>query len=100
MVLERTIRQLDIGHVPPEQAEKLGHLGFIQWLGALPGRASYPVEAQRAFDRARPFMAASPAIEVFCHLLLQSAAMPPRPLTLHMPPRTRRGGAQARRMSL
>lgn len=97
MLLERTVSQLAIGHVPPDQAEEMGHLGYLQWLGALRGRASYLAEARRAHDLAQPFIRTSPAVGVFCQLLEVSMAAPLAPLTLRTPRRTRRGGAKARR---
>lgn len=100
MILELTISQLDSGALSPEQAAEKGQLGYMQWLGALPGRADYHREAQRAYDRAQPFERGSPAVAVFCELLLASMEMPPRPLPLSLPQRSRRGGAQARRHSL
>jgi hypothetical protein len=100
MLLERTIFQLDIGHVPPEQAEELGQLGYLQWLGGLPDNSAYSAEAMRAYEMALPFMRTSPAVAVFCDLLVASTTMPPRPLALYLSNRVRRGGAQARRLSL
>ncbi|MGR3801829.1 hypothetical protein [Marinibacterium profundimaris] len=100
MHTEQTIFQLDIGHVPDELAREMGELGFMQWMGGLPGDAGYIHEAVRAYEMARPFIASSPAVAVFCHLLVSSVAMSPAPLPIALPPRTRRGGAQARRMSL
>ncbi|NRB35080.1 MAG: hypothetical protein HRU31_10090 [Rhodobacteraceae bacterium] len=97
MLLERTIAQLDVGQVSPSQAEKMGHLGYLQWLGALPGEAGYLQEAMRAYDMAQPFIRTSPAVAVFCQLLMASTAMPLVPLELKLPARTRRGGAKARR---
>lgn len=100
MFLERTISQLDIGPLPPACAQERGRLGFLQWLGALPGTAGYSGEARRALAMATPFRTNSPAIIVFCDLLLASLEMPPRPLPLSLPPRQRRGGARARRGAL
>lgn len=97
MLLERTISQLDIGYLPPEQAEELGHMGYLQWLGALPGNVGYAREARRARQVARPFINTSPAVAVFCDLVAASAELPPRPVDLKLPKRTRRGGARARR---
>lgn len=97
MLLERTISQLDIGYVPRDQARELGHLGYMQWLGSLPGDTSYLNQAKHAYDLARPFIHASPAVAVFCQLLIASASTPLQPLDLRLPPRTRRGGARARR---
>lgn len=100
MLLERTLFQLDVGHVPPERAEELGSLGYIQWLSGLSGNSSYLREAMRAYELASPFICTSPAVEVFCRLLVSSTASPTEPLPLKIPVRRRRGGAQARRMSL
>ncbi|MEM6618767.1 MAG: hypothetical protein AAF761_01640 [Pseudomonadota bacterium] len=97
MLLNRTIAQLDIGYVPPDRAEALGHLGYLQWLGAVSGSGSYRAAAERALTRARPFCATSPAVVVFCALLERSSAAPLDPLVLRLPERTRRGGARARR---
>ena len=97
MLLERTISQLDIGYVPDSVAEELGHLGYAQWLGALRGDAGYVVEAMRAYDLAKPFIRTSPAVAVFCQLLVDSVASPLRPLELKLPAPARRGGAKARR---
>ena len=97
MLLERTISQLDIGYLPPDQAEELGHLGYLQWLGALNGKAGYPQEALRAYEVARPFKETSPAVAVFCDLLVESCASPLAPLELKLLVPTRRGGAKARR---
>lgn len=100
MLLELTIFQLDTGPLPPDQAAEKGQLGFMQWLGALPGGANYRREAMRAFARAEPFQKTSPAVRVFCDLLLASVKMPPQPLPLALPAPSRRGGAQARRHSM
>ncbi|MGR3492069.1 MAG: hypothetical protein ACU0DW_08420 [Shimia sp.] len=100
MLLERTISQLDIGQVPPDLAEELGHLGYIQWLGALRGGSCYLSEAIRAHEAARPFRDTSPAIAVFCELLLQSMASPFIALDLRVPVRERRGGRRGRRPGL
>ncbi|MEM7720999.1 MAG: hypothetical protein AAF376_01375 [Pseudomonadota bacterium] len=97
MLLERTISQLDIGYVPDHVAVELGHLGYVQWLGALDGEAGYAPEAMRAYDLAQPFIRTSPAVAVFCHLLLASTASPLTPLDLKLPAPARRGGAKGRR---
>ena len=100
MLLERTIAQLDIGFVQQETAEKMGHLGYAQWLGALPGDASYVQAANHARERARPFIHTSPAVAVFYQLLVTSIATPFVPLDLKLPTPSRRGGARARRDAL
>ncbi|MEM6588105.1 MAG: hypothetical protein AAF641_06625 [Pseudomonadota bacterium] len=100
MLLELTLTQLDVGDVPAKRAEEMGQLGYMQWLGALPGRAHYINAASHAYGRAKPFAANSPAVAVFCDLLLASMKAPLTPLDLRLPPRARRGGAEARRASL
>ncbi|MEM9844864.1 MAG: hypothetical protein AAF965_08700 [Pseudomonadota bacterium] len=97
MLLERTISQLDVGYVPDHLAEEMGHLGYAQWLGALKGDAGYVNEAMRAYKRAQPFIRTSPAVAVFCQLLLESTTSTPKPLDLRLPAPGRRGGAKARR---
>lgn len=98
MLLERTLQQLDIGSVPPEQAAELGSLGYLQWLAGLPGDAPYRREAMRAYALAQPFIDASPAVAVFCDLLIASMRAPLRPTPVAMPGPRRRGGAPARRL--
>ena len=100
MLLKRTITQLDIGHTTPERAQELGQLGYLQWLGALSAKSSYFDEAMRAHKMAIPFAATSPAIAVFCDLLVASVRVPIEPLPLSLPNRQRRGGAKARRAAL
>lgn len=100
MLLERTISQLDTGPLPRRRAQELGQLGYMQWLGALPGRADYLAEAARAHAFAAPFRCGSSAVAVFCDLLERSIQHPLSPLPLSLPPRQRRGGARARRASL
>jgi len=100
MLLMRTLSQLAVGHVSLEQAQEMGHLGYMQWLGALKGDASYVHEVAKALEAARPFRATSPAVEVFCDLLQRSAVQPPRTLVLILPTKERRGGAGARRQTL
>ncbi len=97
MLLERTITQLDIGHVTPRRAEQMGQLGYMQWLGALPAMSNYIDQAAHAYGMAKPFAETSPAVAVFCDLLLASLKRPLQPLPLQLPARERRGGAQARR---
>ncbi|GAA4229817.1 hypothetical protein J4E08_03545 [Sagittula sp. NFXS13] len=98
MLLERTISQLDIGPVHPGRATEMGRMGYLQWLGALPGHSGYAAEAQRALAMAQIFADGSPAVAVFCALLRQSLDTPLQPMTLAPPPRVRRGGARTRRL--
>lgn len=97
MILERTIAQLDVGDLPDHVAENMGHLGYLQWLGVLNGNRSNLNEAMRAFEVAQPFIRTSPAVAVFCHLLIESSASPLAPLDLKLPAPIRKGGAKARR---
>ena len=97
MLLERTISQLDVGYVPDHIAVEMGHLGYTQWLGALKGEAGYFEEAMRAYELAQPFILTSPAVAVFCHLLIESTATPLKALELKLPTPARSGGAKARR---
>ena len=97
MHLEQTIMQMDIGYVSRSRAEELGQLGYLQWLWALPSDACYLTEAMKAYEMARPSIAGSPAIGVFCDLLITSATEPLQPLDIRFPLRIRRGGAAARR---
>lgn len=97
MLLERTLLQLDIGPVSAETATQLGQLGYLQWLGALPGSAGYRMEAMRAYTLAIPMARKSPAIAVFCDLLVASTRSPLEPLPLTLAIRQRRGGTLARR---
>lgn len=100
MILELTISQLDTGQIPPERAQELGQMGYMQWLGSLHGGASYPASAHHALNKALPFRSTSPAVAVFCDLLAQSLIMPPAPLPLAFPAKQRRGGARSRRAAL
>lgn len=97
MLLEKTITQLNIGYTTPERALELGQLGYLQWLGALRCDTGYFEEATRAYGLARPFIETSPAIEVFCSLLIKSIAAPLETPDLKLPSQKRRGGAKARR---
>ena len=82
MLLEQTISQLDVGYMPPKRAQVMGQLGYMQWLGALPAMSHYIDEAAHAYGLAKPFAATSPAVAVFCDLLLASLKEPLQPLPL------------------
>jgi hypothetical protein len=100
MLLERTIHQLDIGPISPQRANDLGKLGYRQWLGGLAGDADYRSEAMRAYATAQPFIRCSPAVAVFCDLLVDSVTLPPKPLDLVPARHGRRRGTRSRRMML
>ncbi|MEY8840259.1 hypothetical protein AB9K41_14640, partial [Cribrihabitans sp. XS_ASV171] len=97
MLLERTISQLDVGHVPPNVAQQMGQLGYMQWIAALPGDTGYRLAALTALSAAEPFAETSPAVAAFCDLVRTSLESPLEPLALGMPPKVRRGGSVARR---
>jgi len=100
MSIERLLIQLQIQTDSPERARELGCMGYMQWLEALPGQASYETEAVRAWLLARPFAKTDPAVAVFCQLLDLSLRQPLRPLDLSLPRPQRRGGARRRRLSI
>lgn len=100
MLIHRTLLQLQTRVDTPERAAELGRMGYMQWLGGLPGGANYEFEAIRAYLFARPFIDSDPAVAVFCGLLRQSLQHPLQPLDLSLPKPRRRGGATERRMSL
>ncbi len=97
MFLHHTIYQLVTRSGAREDAAEHAQMAYMQWLGGLPGAASYRDEALRARAMAAPFRCVSPAVVAFCNLLTASLEMPPRPLPLALPARKRRGGARARR---
>jgi hypothetical protein len=97
MTLERTLIQLMACPLESARARELGQMGYMQWLGGLPGEADYEAEAAAAYMLAVPFRDTDPAIAVFCDLLRDSLRRPLRPLALALPERRRRGGASERR---
>ena len=97
MVLDRIVHRLQIRHITPERAAELAQLGFMEWLGSLPGDSNFHQQAMVAYKRAVPFRRGAPAIAVFCDLLVASTRIPPEPLELSLPSPHRRGGARGRR---
>ncbi|MEM6663234.1 MAG: hypothetical protein AAF666_13765 [Pseudomonadota bacterium] len=100
MLLERTLSQLNIIDTTPERALVLGHLGYVQWLGALPAMSDYRQQAEYALAKAKSLRSAAPAIGVFCDLLIASMRSPVAPIPLELPERQRRGGSKARRAAI
>jgi len=100
MITERTLTQLQGRADTPERARELGHMGYMQWLGGLPGEQSYAAQAMKAYAMAAEFIQTDPAVAVFCDLLLASMKAPLRPLELRLPKPQRRGGARERRSSI
>lgn len=99
MLIARTLTQLQVNPTTPERAKEIGQLGYMQWLGGLPGSACYQTEAASAYITALPFRDSAPAVAVFCALLRESLQTPLRPLGLALPKPRRRGGARERRLS-
>ena len=97
MLLERTIAQLDIGPMPPDQAREMAELGYLQWLGSLPPRLDYRAAARRACAAAAPFARSSPAVSAFRGLLIASTGAPFALVDLAVRRPHRRGGARSRR---
>lgn len=100
MSIELILTQLQCRVETPERAYELACMGYMQWLGGLPGCASYEAEAVRAWLRAQPFVRTDPAVAVFCGLLDTSLRHPGRALDLTLPRPQRRGGARNRRLLL
>ncbi|KPP89125.1 MAG: B12-responsive hypothetical protein [Rhodobacteraceae bacterium HLUCCA08] len=100
MMIDRVLVGLQVDVTDPDRAAELGRMGFIQWIGLLPGGGDYRRAALRALAHADPLAATDPAVAAFCDLLVASLAVPPRPLDLALPRARRRGGARARRALL
>lgn len=100
MILERTLHMLQARTETMAQADEIGQMGFIQWLGWLDGRRSFDAQAAEALSAAAPFRGSDPAVAVFCDLIDEARLMPPRPLALAMPKSKRRGGAKKRRQRI
>ncbi|MDA7425326.1 hypothetical protein [Thalassococcus lentus] len=100
MMIERTLTGLRGQHIPPARAKELGQLGYMQWLGALPGHSSYEYEAVRAYLDVAMYIRTDPAVAEFCFLICESLRFPLQPLDLGMPKPRRRGGARERRQQV
>ena len=100
MLIEKTLQQLQVNPSSPERAKELGQLGYMQWLGGLPGGSDYRAEALAAYILAAPFAGSDPAVAAFCALLRTSVKQPLAPLDLALPRPRRRGGARERRLSI
>ena len=100
MTIERVLTLLQARAETPERARELASMGYMQWLGSLPGAIGYEEAAVRAWLRAQPFAATDPAVAAFCALLQQSIQQPGCPLDLPLPRPQRRGGARRRRLSI
>ncbi|MCV2893205.1 hypothetical protein [Lentibacter sp. XHP0401] len=83
-----------------DRVAELARMGFMQWLGSLKGCASFPLQAEYALKAAEKFRQTDPAVAVFCALIEESLLMPPRPMSLALPQKRRRGGAKSRRQRI
>ncbi len=99
-MIERTLTQLLAAPVSHARSREMGQLGYMQWLGGLPGDADYQAEAAFAYMKALPLKGSHPAVAVFCDILRQSLRTPLAPLDLALPKPRRRGGAKERRSAL
>jgi len=97
MILERTLHMLQTQTDCDERVAELARMGFMQWLGGLKGRESFPCQATAALAVAEKFRRSDPAVEAFCGLIEEALLMPPRPMSLALPQKRRRGGAKMRR---
>lgn len=100
MLTKKTLDQLQLNPASPERARELGQLGYMQWLGGLPGDADYENEAVMAYLTAMDFIETDATVAVFCDLLRLSLRHRLQPLDLALPKAVRRGGARARRDGL
>ncbi|GAA0305930.1 hypothetical protein [Rhodovulum strictum] len=98
MMLELVLLQMQARDRDPACGRETGQLGFMQWLGGLPGGCDYAAAARAALARLGPDAPSSPALATFRALLVASLAVPPRPLGLSLPVPRRRGGTRARRL--
>lgn len=97
MILEDILNAMRSHGCSEARARQLAHMGYMEWLGALPGAANYPEAAVRALAAAAPVRDVDPAVAEFCRLLETSVNRPLAPLTLIPPRPGRRGGARGRR---
>ncbi|MCE8441626.1 hypothetical protein [Rhodovulum sulfidophilum] len=100
MHLHTTINGPIMAPESPERAREQGQLGYMQWLGSMPGNAPYKDEAIYACIAAMDLERSKPAVAVFCELIRASLSKPLRRLDLALPRPRRRGGAAVRRSRL
>lgn len=81
----------------PEEAQRLADMAYMEWLGRLPGKANFHVEAMGAYASAVAISGMAPAAAVFCDRLIEVTTNGPVAIDLVLPGKERRGGAQARR---
>ena len=100
MILNDILNAMRVPGSSDTRARQLAHMGYVEWLGALPGGANYPEVVLRALPAAAPLREKDPAVAEFCRLLETSVNRPLAPLTLIPPRPGRRGGARGRRAML
>jgi hypothetical protein len=100
MLLERTLHMLQTQTDSEARRKELARMGFMQWLGGLDGQAGFAPQARCALAAAERFRETDPAVAQFCLLIEEALLMPPRPLSLALPVKRRRGGARSRRRAL
>ena len=97
--LDEIVARLVAAPDAPGRAREIAHLAFMEWLGSLPGGASFPLAALQAFERTRRVAPRSRAARLFRELLVEASIVPPRPLGLALPRPSRRGGPRTRRQT-
>ena len=90
MVLDRILHSLNTPSLSRRRAIEQGRLAFLEWLWSLPEGTNFATQALADYERADRSGLTSPAITVFCGLLVHASRPMPMPV--------RRGGARARRM--
>jgi len=100
MTLNDILTAMSVPGCSDARARQLAHMGYVEWMGALPGAANYAEAAVRALAAAAPLREDDPAVAEFCRLLEDSLNRPLVPLTLIPPRPGRRGGARGRRAML
>jgi len=100
MILNDILNAMRVPGCSDARARQLAHMGYVEWLGALPGTANYPETVVRALGAAAPLRDDEPSVAEFCRLLENSLNRPLEPLTLIPPRPGRRGGTRGRRAML
>ena len=54
MTLNDILTAMSVPGCSDARARQLAHMGYVEWLGALPGGANYPEAAVRALAAATP----------------------------------------------
>ena len=99
MVIDLVLQRLNVKDVSETRAMELAHLGFMEWMDALPAGADFRRAAIAAHECAAEYPPDHAAISAFRDLLMEAVRVMPRPLALRLPAAERRGGHNVRRLS-